>query len=412
DAEDDKEGKQLAVKREQNDGSSTMQSIVVHSPVNNNLELELYQITNLSMTTSNLPNEDGMRLTKLNSALNKLGLAKAKKEKWQSELPAIQLNVKDQIDAGKEEMDAVIALAHEKYAELTAEALAFIRKTEQEGMDLDAEMEQLKAEVQVCMAEACPEYQELMNNPAPKLKGKAKPTLAEIVGKSKAAEEAEQDPQQAAKEWKEYKKVAMPAPKPNATWDNSTSKAPAKLIAEQMEEAAVFHQDSNWANRGGLVVIAAALPGNRTLGRGVSGAREAMAKFLPYKIRMYNVSKLTDQCVEVLIPEQHATEACYCLHQAKYGIFRTPQPWYKAQASQHQFEPQAQLTLNRWKYEAERAKTSEAKYYYQSLIEDYSDLLETQKDSEDGPPTDTLPALAACQDNGGQHRRSASQIDA
>ncbi|KAJ2654229.1 hypothetical protein IW148_006410 [Coemansia sp. RSA 1199] len=179
-----------------------------------------------------------------------------------------------------------------------------------------------------------------------------------------------------------------------------------------MEEAAVFHQDSNWSNRNSLVIIAAARPGNKELGKGVSGAREAMAKLLPYKIRMYNVSKLTDQCVEVLIPEQHATEARYRLRQAKYGIFKTPQPWYKARASQHQFEPQAQLTLNRWKYEAERAKTSEAKYYYQSLIEDYSDLLEKQKDSEDGPLTDTLPALAARQDTGGQHRRPASQMDA
>ncbi|KAJ2147195.1 hypothetical protein IW136_000225, partial [Coemansia sp. RSA 678] len=38
-----KKGKQLAVKREQNDGSSAMQGIVVHSPVNDSLELELYQ---------------------------------------------------------------------------------------------------------------------------------------------------------------------------------------------------------------------------------------------------------------------------------------------------------------------------------------------------------------------------------
>ncbi|KAJ1850572.1 hypothetical protein LPJ76_006386 [Coemansia sp. RSA 638] len=92
-------------------------------------------------------------------------------------------------------------------------------------------------------------------------------------------EELEKNLQQAEKEWKEYKKVAMPPPKPMATWDNATSKAPAKLTAEQKEEAAVFNQDSNWAKCNGLVVIAAALPGNRELGRG---------------IRMYNISKLTD----------------------------------------------------------------------------------------------------------------------
>ncbi|KAJ2182176.1 hypothetical protein GGF45_001057 [Coemansia sp. RSA 551] len=364
------------------------------------------------MTTSNLPNEGEERLNRLNSAITKLGLATAKKEKWQSELPAIRLSVKDKVDAGKAKMEAVIATAREEYAELTAEAMAFIHETEQKGLELDAESEQLKAEMQVCMAEACPEYQGLMDKLTPGPKGKAKPTMADVVGRQKTTEEAVQDPQQTEKEWKEYTKVTMPTVKPAITWDNSTSKAPAKLTAAQMEEAAVFHQDSNWSNRNGLAIIAVARPGNKGLGKGVSGAREAMAKLLPYKIRMYNVSKLTDQCVEVLIPEQHATEARYRLRQAKYGIFRTPQPWYKARASQHQFEPQAQLMLNRWKYEAERAKTSEAKYYYQSLIEDYSNLLEKQKDSEEGPPTDTLPALAACQDTGGQHRCSASQMDA
>ncbi|KAJ2476049.1 hypothetical protein IWW56_005127, partial [Coemansia sp. RSA 2131] len=255
-------------------------------------------------------------------------------------------------------------------------------------------------------------YQELMGNSAPEPKGKAKPTLAEIVGQPKAMEEAEQDPQQAVKEWKEYKKAAMPAPKPAVTWDNLTSKVPAKLTAEQMEEAAVFHQDSNWANCNGLAIITVAIPGNRELGRGVSGAREGMAKHLLYKIRMYNISKLTDQCVEVLIPEQHATEARYHLFKAKYAIFKMPQLCYQARASQHQFEPQPQLTLSRWKYEAEQAKTSEAKSYYQSLIEDYSDLLEQQKNSEEGPLMDPMPALAARQDTGSQHRCPASQMDA
>ncbi|KAJ2657534.1 hypothetical protein IW148_005121 [Coemansia sp. RSA 1199] len=127
---------------------------------------------------------------------------------------------------------------------------------------------------------------------------------------------------------------------------------------------------------------------------------------------MYNISKLMDQCVEVLILEQHVTEARYCLHKAKYSIFRTPRPCYPARASQHQFEPQPKLTLNRWKYKAEQAKTSKAKSYYQSLIEDYSKLLEQQKNSKEGPLTDPMPALAACQDTGSQHRCPASQMEA
>ncbi|KAJ1851371.1 hypothetical protein GGF49_003623 [Coemansia sp. RSA 1853] len=278
-------------------------------------------------------------------------------------------------------------------------------------MDLEAKSEHLEAEVQACMAEACLEYQATRNYAAPALKGKAKPTMADIVGRRNDTEESEKDPQQAEKEWKEYKKAAMPPSKPTVTWDCATSKAPAKLTAEQMEEAPVFHQDSNWANCNGLAVIAVAIPGNRELGRGVSGAREGMVKHLPYKIRMYNISKLTDQCVEVLIPEQHATEAHYCLCKAKYSIFRTPMLCYPARASQHQFEPQPQLALNRWKYEAEWAKTSEAKNYYQSLIEDYSNLLEQQKNSEEGLLTDPMPALAACQDTGSQHRCPASQMD-
>ncbi|KAJ1758448.1 hypothetical protein LPJ77_006412 [Coemansia sp. RSA 2523] len=135
------------------------------------------------MTTSNPPTEGEERLNRLNSAITKLGLAKAKQDKWQSELPAIQLSVKDQIDAGKAKMDAAIATARETYAKLVAEAQTSICKMEQEGMDLDAESEQLKAEMQVCMAEACPEYQGLMDKLAPEPKGKAKPTLAEIVGR-------------------------------------------------------------------------------------------------------------------------------------------------------------------------------------------------------------------------------------
>ncbi|KAJ2125586.1 hypothetical protein IW147_000645 [Coemansia sp. RSA 720] len=119
----------------------------------------------------------------------------------------------------------------------------------------------------------------------------------------------------------------MPPPKPMATWDNATSKAPAKLTAEQ-EEAAVFNQDSNWAKCNGLVVIAAALPGNRELGRG-----------------------------------------------------------------------------------AEWAKTSMAKNYYQSLIKDYSNLPEQQKNSDEGPLTDPMPAIAAHQDSNSQNRCLASQMD-
>ncbi|KAJ1855105.1 hypothetical protein GGH12_002709 [Coemansia sp. RSA 1822] len=364
------------------------------------------------MTTSTPPTEGEACLLRLNSAIKKLALAQAEHNEWKSALPAIQEDMNDQLVAGKAEMEATFATAHKKYAALTAGAQTFIRETEQKGMDLEVKSEQLEAEVQACMAEACLEYQATRVNVAPALKGKAKPTLADIVGQPKATEEAEQDPQKAEKEWKEFRKAAMPPAKPAVTWDNSTSKAPAKLTAEQMEEAAVFHQDSNWANCNGLAIIAVAIPGNRELERGVSSAREGMAKHLPYKIRMYNISKLTDQCVEVLILEQHATEACYCLCKAKYVIFKMPQPCYKAQASQHQFEPQLQLTLNRWKYEAEQAKTSEAKSYYQSLIEDYSDLLEQQKNSEEGPLMDPMLALAACQDTGSQHRCPASQMDA
>ncbi|KAJ2538073.1 hypothetical protein GGF49_006120 [Coemansia sp. RSA 1853] len=364
------------------------------------------------MTTSNPPSEGEVRLLRLNSAIKELALAQAEHNEWKSALPAIQEDMNDQLIAGKAEMEATFATAREKYAALTAGAQTFIRETEQKGMELEAKSEQLEAEVQARMAEACPEYQTTRVNVTPAPKGKAKPMLADIVGQPKATEESEKNPQQAEKEWKEFRKTTIPAIKPTVTWDNSTSKAPAKLTAEQMEEAEVFHQDSNWANRNGLAIIAVAIPGNRELGRGVSGAREGMAKHLPYKIRMYNISKLTDQCVEVLIPEQHATEARYRLRKAKYSIFRTLTPCYQARASQHQFEPQPQLTLNRWKYEAERAKTSEAKSYYQSLTEDYSDLLEQQKNSDEGPLMDTTPALAARQDTGSQHRRPASQMDA
>ncbi|KAJ2654436.1 hypothetical protein IW148_006367 [Coemansia sp. RSA 1199] len=345
------------------------------------------------MTTSNLPSEGEVRLLRLNSAIKELALAQAEHNEWKSALPAIQEDMNDQLIAGKAEMEAAFATAREKYAALTVAAQTFAHETEQKGMELEAKNERLEAVVQARMAEACLEYQATRVKVDPAPKGKMKPTMADIVGQPKATEESEKNPQQAEKEWKEFRKTTIPATKPTVTWDNSTSKAPAKLTAEQMEEAAVFHQDSNWANCNGLAIIAVAIPGNRELERGVSGAREGMAKHLLYKIRMYNISKLTDQCVEVLIPEQHATEAHY----------RLP--------SQHQFEPQPQLMLNRWKYEAEQAKMSEAKSYYQSLIEDYSDLLEQQKNSDEGPLMDTTPALAACQDTGNQHRCPASQMD-
>ncbi|KAJ2121010.1 hypothetical protein IW147_004592, partial [Coemansia sp. RSA 720] len=305
------------------------------------------------MTTSNLPTEDGENLLRLNSAIKKLALAQAEHNEWKSMLPAIQERVRDPMDKGKTEMDTAIAAECEKYAVLTAGAQAFICETEQAGMDLEVKSKHLEAEVHACMAEACPEYHTTRNNAASALKGKAKPTMADIVGRHNDTEELEKDLQQAEKEWKEYKKAAMPPPKPMATWDSTTS-----------------------------------------------------------KIRMYNISKLTDQCVEVLILEQHATEACYHLRKAKYLIFRTPMLCYLARASQHQFEPQPQLTLNRWKYEAEQAKTSEAKNYYQSLIKDYSNMLEQQKNSDEELLTDPRPAIAACQDTGNQHRCPASQMDA
>ncbi|KAJ1850500.1 hypothetical protein LPJ76_006400, partial [Coemansia sp. RSA 638] len=160
------------------------------------------------------------------------------------------------MDTGKAEMEATFATAREKYTELTVGALAFICETEQAGMDLEVKSERLEAEVQACMAEACPEYQATRNNAAPAPKGKVKPTMANIVGRRNNTEELEKDLQQTEKEWKEYKKAAMPLSKPAVTWDSVTSKAPAKLTAEQMEEAAVFHQDSNWANHNGLAIIA------------------------------------------------------------------------------------------------------------------------------------------------------------
>ncbi|KAJ2657533.1 hypothetical protein IW148_005120 [Coemansia sp. RSA 1199] len=149
------------------------------------------------------------------------------------------------MDAGKAEMDAAIAAEREKYAMLATGAQNFICETEQAGMDLEVKSEHLEAEVQVCMAEACLEYQATRNYAAPALKGKAKPAMADIVGRCNNTEESEKDLQLAEKEWKEYKKAAMPLSKPTVTWDSATSKAPAKLMAEQMEEAAVFHQDSN-----------------------------------------------------------------------------------------------------------------------------------------------------------------------
>ncbi|KAJ2146607.1 hypothetical protein IW136_000512 [Coemansia sp. RSA 678] len=90
-------------------------------------------------------------------------------------------------------MEAAIITACKEYAELTAGAMAFIHKMEQKGLELDTETEQLKAEMQVCMAEACPEYQGLMDKLAPGPKGNAKPTMADIVGHQKTTEEAVQN---------------------------------------------------------------------------------------------------------------------------------------------------------------------------------------------------------------------------
>ncbi|KAJ2124677.1 hypothetical protein GGF48_003800, partial [Coemansia sp. RSA 921] len=141
-----------------------------------------------------------------------LALAQAQHDKWKNALPAFKEEVKDQVNEGKAEMDATIAAAHEKYAKLTAEAQTSICKMEQEGMNLEAKSEHLQEEVQACMAKACPMYQATMGRVDPAPKGKAKPVMADIMGRRSTTEESEKDPQQAAKEWKEYEKAAMPPP--------------------------------------------------------------------------------------------------------------------------------------------------------------------------------------------------------
>ncbi|KAJ2479549.1 hypothetical protein IWW56_003026 [Coemansia sp. RSA 2131] len=152
------------------------------------------------MATSNLPSEGKVRLLRLNSAIKELALAQAEHNKWKSALPAIQEDMNNQLVAGKAEMEATFATAQEKYAALTAGAQTFICETEQKGMELEAKSEQLEAEVQAHMAEACLEYQATRVNVTPAPKGKAKPTLADIVGQPKAMEESEKNLQQAEKE--------------------------------------------------------------------------------------------------------------------------------------------------------------------------------------------------------------------
>ncbi|KAJ2483621.1 hypothetical protein IWW56_000184 [Coemansia sp. RSA 2131] len=110
------------------------------------------------MTTSNSPSEGKARLLRLTSAIKKLALAQAEHNEWQSALLAIQEDMNDQLVAGKAEMEATFATAHKKYTMLTAGAQTFIHETEQKGMDLEVKSEQLEAEVQACMAEACLEY--------------------------------------------------------------------------------------------------------------------------------------------------------------------------------------------------------------------------------------------------------------
>ncbi|KAJ2124783.1 hypothetical protein IW147_001388, partial [Coemansia sp. RSA 720] len=183
------------------------------------------------MNTSNPPTEGEARLLRLNSAIKELALAQAEHNEWKSALPAIQEDMNNQLIAGKAEMEAAFATAREKYAALTVAAQTFAHETEQKGMELEAKNERLEAVVQARMAEACPEYQATRVKVDPAPKGKMKPTMADIVGRQNATEEPAKDPQQAEKEWKEFRKATMPAPKPAVTWDNSTSKAPAKLTA-------------------------------------------------------------------------------------------------------------------------------------------------------------------------------------
>ncbi|KAJ2668082.1 hypothetical protein GGI25_006491 [Coemansia spiralis] len=207
---------------------------------------------------------------------------------------------------------------------------------------------------------------------------------------------------------KAIKAALRDAPKPQRTAEFKTAESsrPKPLTDKGVDKAMKgFGELPNWAKKSGMCIVAVSAKKERA-GAKFSVLREKIGKIMAAGVEVYNISKVTDRSLEILL-EEDCSLSCYRLYKDGWTVLATPIPCYMATASTHAGEPTPAKTTERWSNKHKNNRSPNTRQYYKELLEAYGRDLQQQAEEAQAKRT---AERAAARTNGGQAINYAGAI--
>ncbi|KAJ2832382.1 hypothetical protein FBU31_002087 [Coemansia sp. 'formosensis'] len=272
----------------------------------------------------------------------------------------------------------IIAKADEGYTAVTMEIHKKVEADEAIIAELDGEVEELckefydriswgfpEEDVNMIMV---PDMSKLGQKPAakPTWANKVAGTVTATVTEEGAAKET--DAPMLAQEHCELEKAI----RPKKVWVPEVYEPPQRkkrMLSEDEQRQALekFGDQPEWAKAGRLMIITLNKV-KETFSRSYKDICLELINHLEHQeMHMYNISRVTDATLEVLVPAEHYADICWRLSD-KGRIVAMKTPCYNAPGPNASQMPQPATTLKRWKEEATRARCPEVREYYKEML--------------------------------------------
>ncbi|KAJ2811627.1 hypothetical protein H4S07_001940 [Coemansia furcata] len=278
-------------------------------------------------------------------------------------------------EAKWERADGMAKLA-EKYTAVTMEIYRKVEADEAFIAELEGKNEELHKKLHARMNWGFPEetMNRIMALDMPKVGQKpvAKPTWAsKVVGMAATMEEGAAKETDAPMSAQEHCKLEK-AIRLKKVWVPEVYEPPQKkkrMLSEDEQHQALekFGDQPEWAEAGRLMIIAL----NKVKGTFSRSYKDICMELINHlehqEMHMYNISRVTDVTLEMLVPLEHYPEMCWRLSD-KGRIVATKTPCYNAPGPNAAQMPWPAMTLKRWKEEATRARRPKIREYYEEML--------------------------------------------
>ncbi|KAJ2840568.1 hypothetical protein FBU31_000308 [Coemansia sp. 'formosensis'] len=230
--------------------------------------------------------------------------------------------------------------------------------------ELDDEVEELHKKLHARMNQGFPEedVNMIISPDMPKVgqKPAVKPTWAsKVAGMAAAMEEGAAKETNAPMSAQEHHKLEK-AIRLKKVWVPEVYEPPQKkkrMLSEDKQCQALekFGDQPKWAEAGRLMIITL----NKVKGTFSRSYKDICMELINHlehqEMHVYNISRVTDATLEMLVPSEHYPDMCWRLSD-KGRIVATKMPCYNAPGPNAAQTPRPAMTLKRWKEEATRAR--------------------------------------------------------